>query len=399
MSLFNNLRCCFIHYFMVEKFRIFTRLHLVWVKIADEWMMKVSTFYTCQCFTTILLTFCYSLLICHSAVVSIKDIQPYKENREKYGNGKKKKFAIAIKEIEETPFITGDPTKIEIEDNSTKTSETEINSTDNNANGNFDEVANGVSDKKEIQSEDVVKKEEDAPAVVNGKKGRGKRKANQSANSAEPKKKRGRKPKAENKTEKNVANKKQSRSKKADPVEPVEDDQNVAAEELSDLKATNSTPPLNENANVDLNDTNRTIQNLKLERIKAKAAEKEKLKEELKLAKLEKKRRERLEKLKSLPVTDSLLKDIESEIVESLSVEKTDIPRCLQALSRLDLFQVTPSALCKYPQILTTIKLCRKYKSDEKVRHKSVYLYNKFKLLFANGIDEVLFCLSFLYSC
>lgn len=322
-----------------------------------------------------------------------KDIVPYKENRDKYGNGKKKKFAIAIKEIEETPFITGKPSKVDASDAPTKASvENEDSSLGANANGDADEFTNGINDGKDLQSSDAVEKSKaETSNVSNGKKGRGKRKAAQAAPVNEPKKKRGRKPKSEVKADaKTASNKKQNRGRKNDTNDSLENEDNIN-EETCQLKETDASPTLTESKPVvDPSDTSRIIQTSKLERLKAKAAEKEKLKEELKLAKLEKKRRERLEKLKSLPVTDSLLRDIESEIVESLSVEKTDIPRCLQAMSRLDLFQVTPTALCKYPQILSTIKLCRKYKSDENVRHKSVYLYNKFKLLFANGVDEVM---------
>ncbi|RWS15074.1 PC4 and SFRS1-interacting protein-like isoform X2 [Dinothrombium tinctorium] len=137
-------------------------------------------------------------------------------------------------------------------------------------------------------------------------------------------------------------------------------------------------------------ENNKDLSVAKAEKLKQKIAEKEKEKEVRKLAKLEQKRKERLEKLKSQPVTADLLRDIETEIIESLNVEKTDIGRCLYAMSKLDILAITQSDLFNYKNIVQTLKKCRKYKSDEKVRQKSDYLYFKFKSLFLGGVDEAL---------
>ncbi|KAI1309382.1 Lens epithelium-derived growth factor [Halotydeus destructor] len=128
----------------------------------------------------------------------------------------------------------------------------------------------------------------------------------------------------------------------------------------------------------------------KSEAMKAKLVQKERLKNELKLAKLEKKRQERLEALKSHAVTAKTLRDFETEIVESLDVAKTDTKRCLTVMSKLDLINVNQVVLAEYPSLLQILKKCRKYKSDESIRMKSDYLYNKFKSLFLNGLDEAL---------
>lgn len=301
------------------------------------------------------------------ASVTAKDIVPYKENKDKYGNVKKKKFAIALKEIEETPLITENPSRV-----TSKTVEIENNNADSNSNS---------IDASNIDTPLVI-----AESGVNG---------NNSVNGESSKKKgagRARKRKITAPTEVTEAKKGKKRGRKAaanknSSTKPVETETNLT--DITNEENKNETFNITNETTVNASGDSDLVNASKLAKLREKAAEKEKLKEKLKLAKLEKKRQERLEKLKSLPVTDSLLKDIEHEIMESLSVEKTDIPRCLQALTRLDLFQVTPQALCSYPKILNTIKLCRKYKSDEKVRQKSNYLYNKFKLLFANGIDEV----------
>lgn len=128
---------------------------------------------------------------------------------------------------------------------------------------------------------------------------------------------------------------------------------------------------------------------LKAEKIKQKIAEKEKEKELRKLEKLEKKRQERLEKLKFQPVTVDLLRDIETEIIESLNIDNTDISRCLYAMSKLDILMITQTDLYNYKDLVQTLRKCRKYKGDERVRQKSDYLYCKFKSLFINGVEEV----------
>lgn len=120
----------------------------------------------------------------------------------------------------------------------------------------------------------------------------------------------------------------------------------------------------------------------KIERIKQKIAEKEKEKERRKMEKLEQKRKERLEKLRSQPPSEDMLKAIDSEIIESLNVENMNISRCLSALSKLDFIQMSAVCIRKYPGMLVTLKKCRKFKEDEKIRQKSDYLYNKFKSLF-----------------
>ena len=122
--------------------------------------------------------------------------------------------------------------------------------------------------------------------------------------------------------------------------------------------------------------------------MKQKIEEKEKEKERRKMEKLEKKRKERLEKLKNQPVSENVLRDIHREIVESLNISKTDIVKCIHALNKLDVLQISQNDLCNNREIIQTLKKCRKYKGDENVRLKSEYLYSKFKLTFLNGLEE-----------
>lgn len=119
-----------------------------------------------------------------------------------------------------------------------------------------------------------------------------------------------------------------------------------------------------------------------------KAREKERLKQELKEKKLEKKRRQRIEQLKNQEVTTTTLTDLDIEIMQSLDVESPDTSRCLNAMSKLDLIQVNQDILVKYPNILYTIKKCRKFKGDQTIRQKADYLFNKFKTLFSTGVGE-----------
>ena len=131
-------------------------------------------------------------------------------------------------------------------------------------------------------------------------------------------------------------------------------------------------------------------------KLMAKAAEREQEKNEKKLKKLQEKRKKRLEQFKSMPVTTQSLIDIESEIVESLDANNPDIKRCLNAMQKLDYLNVTQSLLSSCPSLLVTIKTCKRFKTDEAVRQKSSYLFNKFKHMFSNGLEEVSFIVTHL---
>ena len=53
-------------------------------------------------------------------------------------------------------------------------------------------------------------------------------------------------------------------------------------------------------------------------------------------------------------------------------------------MSRLDVLPVTPALLMSYPNIMVTIRKCRKYVHDEQVRKKADYLHHKFKFQFSD---------------
>ena len=128
------------------------------------------------------------------------------------------------------------------------------------------------------------------------------------------------------------------------------------------------------------------------ERLKRKLEIKEKEKEKRKFEKLEQKRLDRMQKLRTLPVTSDVLRDIETEIIESLSLENANVSRCLHVLSKLDMLSISQKNLHEYTGIVRTLKKCRKFKADEQVRQKSETILKKFKILYLSGQTvEVIF--------
>ncbi|CAG2169689.1 unnamed protein product [Oppiella nova] len=137
--------------------------------------------------------------------------------------------------------------------------------------------------------------------------------------------------------------------------------------------------------------------------IQQKLQEKEREKERRKQEKKEQKRKEKAEKSgvatatgavapapavtpKAPPTVAEVLASIDSDIQTSLSRESANVDKCLEAMERLKGVSVTPEGLQTYGQalkaLIVTLKKCRKYKTDERVRQKSDHLYHKFKDFF-----------------
>ncbi|RWS31967.1 PC4 and SFRS1-interacting protein-like isoform X2 [Leptotrombidium deliense] len=355
-----------------------------------------------------------------TAAVGAKDIFPYYEHKQKYGQPKKMKFfKEGIWEIENNPGIKS--SNAAVNNNSTSKSDnsespdTENDESNKNAGGDSkklkegNEIVGGIASERNSVDDDNENLVIDETTLVppSKKKEKATRKRKKKASEETP--------------IVNTANTSVERSRSGRMIKrrrfsseeedfEVEDDQflyettppGVVESVDESLKTESNSNDSKESENekketakeseISANESetdDRKLSLSKAEKLRQKIAQKEKEKEARKLAKLEEKRKQRLEKLKSQPVTPDLLRDIETEIIESLNVEKTDIGRCLYAMNKLDILAITQTDLSSYVNIVQTLKRCRKYKSNEKVRQKSDYLYFKFKSLFLGGVDEV----------
>lgn len=297
------------------------------------------------------------------AVVVAKDMVPYEENKEKHGKANRKDFAAAMREIAESPRITF-TTRPAADPHPGLTTET-ISETKESGQSEVDAHSSDASDGR-------VPAAAECPVAAAGKRESKKRKREAAADSS--------------------AAKKNKKKKRKSAVSGADDGRQSVRTETGLAEQTDPGPgpqsqPVTQEAEKAADEKSGLD---RLQKLKAKAEEKEKKKEELKAEKMMRKRQERLNQLKSQTVTTQMLRDVEAEIIESLSVGVRDVLRCLHAMSRLDLLPVTPALLTSYPDILVTIRKCRKYVHDEQVRKKADYLHYKYKNQFSDpGLDPV----------
>ncbi|XP_013794854.2 PC4 and SFRS1-interacting protein-like [Limulus polyphemus] len=116
------------------------------------------------------------------------------------------------------------------------------------------------------------------------------------------------------------------------------------------------------------------------EKLQQKIAKKEEEKERMKREKLEKKKREKIEKLsKKYTHLESQLCELDETIKNSLSFASMDVDCCMKALNELDNIPLTQFVISREPDIIHTIKKCRKFKKSDIIRQKAEYLYQKLK--------------------
>ncbi|XP_025081807.1 titin homolog isoform X5 [Pomacea canaliculata] len=115
-------------------------------------------------------------------------------------------------------------------------------------------------------------------------------------------------------------------------------------------------------------------------KIQEKEAEKERKKKE----KFEQKKKEKIHFIQ----TESKLVQMDEEIKNSLQVANMDVDKCIAVLEDLEALPVNHIMLRKNPDIMKTIKHCRKFKNSERIKAKAEVIYNKFKTLFLNGDRE-----------
>ncbi|XP_013783002.1 PC4 and SFRS1-interacting protein-like isoform X2 [Limulus polyphemus] len=117
-----------------------------------------------------------------------------------------------------------------------------------------------------------------------------------------------------------------------------------------------------------------------LDEVHQKDAKKGEEKERTKREKLEKKKREKIEKQsKKYSLLESRLCELDEIIKNSLSFASMDVDRCMSALNELDNLPLTQSVISREPDIIHTIRKCRKFKKNDVIKQKAEYLYHKFK--------------------
>ncbi|KAK2156576.1 hypothetical protein LSH36_209g01010 [Paralvinella palmiformis] len=115
-----------------------------------------------------------------------------------------------------------------------------------------------------------------------------------------------------------------------------------------------------------------------------KQREKDEEKERKKKLKYEQKKKEKIQFLQ----TETKLTQMDLEIKKSLNTEHLDIDKCIAVMTELENMTLSALLLKKNPEIMITIKKCRRYKGSDRVQHKAEYIYNKFKGLFMSGEGE-----------
>ena len=224
---------------------------------------------------------------CNRAVVVAKDMAPFEANKEKHGKGARiKDFATAMREIAESPRITSRPAA---DPHPGLTSETiSLTNQSLQADGHSSDASAGVPAESPVPESAPKKRMRESSGSSAAKKKNKKQKKQKSASSA--------------------ADSGAAGAVPADPgPQSGADPQRPAAQEKSGGEKSEKSE----------------LQ--RLEKLKAKAVEKEKKKEELKAEKMIRKRQERLTQLKSLPMTVEMLRDVDAEIIESLSVGVRDV--------------------------------------------------------------------------
>lgn len=119
-------------------------------------------------------------------------------------------------------------------------------------------------------------------------------------------------------------------------------------------------------------------------KLQKKIAEKEEEKERKKKEKYERKKREKM----SLLQIEVKLKMIDVNIKESLGMGGQNFNKCIEVMCELDSMILSPLILKNNPDIVITVRKCRKFKNSDVIRKKADYLYNKFKSMFMIGDTE-----------
>lgn len=157
----------------------------------------------------------------------------------------------------------------------------------------------------------------------------------------------------------------------------------------------------------EIDETSMTKIRIKLqnEKIALKVKEKELEKERRKKEKMERKRQERLKQgSQQMPVSDDPSLEINQESIKpsqptlssfvaeiklNLSINNANVDKCLQIMNSIAEMDISPKELStngdKFKELIQTLKKCRKYKADEKVRLEANKLLNKFKDYFNPG--------------
>ncbi|XP_022242974.1 PC4 and SFRS1-interacting protein-like isoform X2 [Limulus polyphemus] len=127
-------------------------------------------------------------------------------------------------------------------------------------------------------------------------------------------------------------------------------------------------------------DMDRDLKDNHWEKIQQKISKREEEKERMKTAKLEKKKYEKVERLSKKYIhLESQLCEIDEIIKHSLGLASVDVNRCMEALNELDKLPLTQFVISREPDIVHTIRKCRKFKKSKIVRQKAEYLYHKIK--------------------
>lgn len=109
-----------------------------------------------------------------------------------------------------------------------------------------------------------------------------------------------------------------------------------------------------------------------------------KIQEEKERKKKEKYEQKKKEKIHFIQ-TENKLTQMDDEIKNSLIMSNLDVDKCVAVLEDLEALPVSYLMLRKNPDIMKTIKQCRKFKDSERIKQKAEVIYNKFKALFLNG--------------
>ncbi|OTF81111.1 PWWP and LEDGF domain containing protein [Euroglyphus maynei] len=156
-----------------------------------------------------------------------------------------------------------------------------------------------------------------------------------------------------------------------------------------------------------IDDVMKLKQKLQDEKLAQKLEEKEREKERRKREKMERKRLERLQQAKNRNQEDTnrmineMLTTIDSNIKLSLSKTNANIDKCLETMDSIDdvKMKITSKNVTNFgdnlKELISTLKKCRKYKQEERVRQKADHFLNKMKELFSSSESQVSILLKF----
>ena len=91
----------------------------------------------------------------------------------------------------------------------------------------------------------------------------------------------------------------------------------------------------------------------------------------------------RIDRVKNIKTQVALLR-MDTEIKKSLKFDNTDEDRCCKILGDLLKLPISQKHLFNVPDIMETVKKCRKFKSSEQVRNAASECYSKFVDLFTS---------------